>query len=61
MLCIDGVARGEWEYTIGSYLPIQHWLKDRKNKMLTDNDLSLLDNMIAVIKKTILIMKGIDE
>ena len=61
-LNIDGVTTEIYNFEIGSYKPIEKWLKYRiKDKIsLTADDLNHLKNMIISIKNTISIMSEIE-
>ncbi len=52
-----------WNFYIGGYQPIQHWLNDRKKKKYTlkYDDILHFHNMIVAISKTIEIMEEIDK
>lgn len=56
----DEVPQAVWEFFIGGYQPAQKWLKDRKGKSLSYNDISHYQKIIAVLWKTIRLMKEID-
>lgn len=55
------VAKGVWEYHIGGYLPAQRWLKDRRNRLLSYDELSHYRRVIAAISETITLQDRIDE
>jgi hypothetical protein len=57
----DGVPNEVWEYRIGGYKVIDHWLKDRINKKLSSNEIQTFLQIIEIIKLTIIAMKKIDE
>ncbi len=50
-----------WNFYIGGYQPAQKWLKDRKGRVLTNEDLEHYQKMIAALVETDRIMKRIDE
>ena len=50
-----------WEFSIGGYQPLQKWLKDRKGRKLTENDIIHFEKIIYGIEQTIKIMDRIDE
>jgi predicted helicase len=50
-----------WKYTIGGYQVAQKWLKDRKGRMLTFDDLQHYGKIIAVINETISVQGEIDK
>lgn len=57
----DGVPRSVWDFTIGGY-PIAHkWLKDRKGRLLTFDELKTYGQIISAINETIRLQAEIDE
>lgn len=50
-----------WNFYIGSYQPAQKWLKDRRGKILTNEDIEHYQKMIVSLFETDKIMKKIDE
>lgn len=56
-----GVPQIAWEFYIGGYQPAQKWLKDRKGRALTDDDILHYQRMIVALIETDRIMKEIDE
>jgi predicted helicase len=50
-----------WEYYIGGYQPAQKWLKDRKGRVLTFDDIEHYRKIIFVLITTIKIQRQIDE
>ena len=57
----DNVPQIAWEFFIGGYQPAQKWLKDRKNRTLTNFDIEHYQKMIVALSKTKKIMKEIDK
>ena len=57
----DDVNENVWDYYIGGYQPLQKWLKDRKGKILSVQELTHYQEIIEAIKKTIVIMEEIDN
>jgi hypothetical protein len=49
-----------WELQIGGYQPAQKWLKDRKGRTLSYEDVTHYRKIIYVLEQTIEIMKQID-
>jgi predicted helicase len=49
-----------WNFPIGGYLPAQKWLKDRKNRELSFDDISHYQQMIVALSQTARIMSEID-
>ncbi|MBU0569939.1 N-6 DNA methylase [Patescibacteria group bacterium] len=50
-----------WNFYIGGYQPAQKWLKDRKGRKLTDEDLRHYQKMIVALTETDRLMKVVDE
>lgn len=57
----DSVPLTAWEFYIGGYQPAQKWLKDRKDRMLTFDDIMHYQRMITALINTDRIMKEIDK
>ena len=49
-----------WNFYIGGYQPAQKWLKDRKGRTLTNEDIEHYQKMIVALAETDRIMKEID-
>ena len=52
----DDVSDTAWEFYIGGYQPAQKWLKDRKNRELSYDDIAHYQQIIAVLDETDRIM-----
>ncbi|MBA7558192.1 hypothetical protein ES705_50985 [subsurface metagenome] len=50
-----------WEYQIGGYQVCNKWLKDRKGRPLSLDDIKYYCNIVTALKKTIEIQKAIDK
>ena len=50
-----------WNFYIGGYQPAQKWLKDRKNRTLTYDDISHYRKIIAILIETHSLMQKLDE
>lgn len=57
----DNVPEIAWNFYIGGYQPAQKWLKDRKGRTLTSEDIEHYQKIIRVLVETDRIMKEIDE
>jgi predicted helicase len=55
------VSQVAWQFYIGGYQPAQKWLKDRKGRMLTANDIIHYQKIIVALTETDRIMKEIDK
>lgn len=49
-----------WDFYIGGYQPAQKWLKDRKSRVLTNEDIEHYQKIIVALVETDRIMKEID-
>ena len=56
----EGVSKIAWDFSIGGYQPAQKWLKDRKGKKLTAEDVEHYQTIIRILSKTDQIMKTIE-
>ena len=54
------VPRTAWEFYIGGYQPAQKWLKDRKGRTLSFDDISHYGKIISVLTETARLMTEID-
>ena len=57
----DNVPVEAWEQPIGGYRPAEKWLKDRKGRTLTQDDLKHYQRIILALAKTREIMAGLVE
>lgn len=58
---IKGVTEAVWHYKVGGYFVIQKWLDERKNQSLSYDAIMHLQKMVAWIKESNKILKGIDQ
>ena len=56
----SGVSEQVWNFYIGGYQPAQKWLKERKGRTLTYDDIAHYQNIIAALHATADIMHNID-
>lgn len=56
----DGVSPIAWEFYIGGYQPAQKWLKDRKGRVLSFDDIMHYQKIIVALTETDRLMKEID-
>lgn len=54
------VPESAWVFRIGGYQPAQKWLKDRKNRQLTNEEIEHYQQMIVALVETDELMKHID-
>jgi len=55
------VPKIAWNFYIGGYQPMQKWLKDRKGRALTNEDIEHYQKVIIALVETDRIMKEIDK
>jgi hypothetical protein len=56
-----GVPKAVWEFHIGGYQVCHKWLKDRKGRTLSEEDIIHYQKIIVALNETIRIMGEIDE
>jgi len=54
------VPLGAWEFYIGGYQPAQKWLKDRKGRELSYEDILHYQKVVVALSETERIMGGVD-
>ena len=52
---------GVWNFHIGGYQVCNKWLKDRKGRPLSDDDLTHYQKVVVALNETIRLMAEIDE
>ena len=57
----DGVAPEVWEYRIGGYQVLHKWLKDRKGRTLTSEEVVNYTKIVTAIARTIGIQASLDD
>ncbi len=57
----EGIIKDVWQYQIGGYLVCDKWLKDRKGRNLSLDDIKHYCNIATVLQKTMEIQKAIDN
>jgi predicted helicase len=57
----EGVPPEAWSFHIGGYQVCQKWLKDRKGRTLTYDELTHYQEVVVALKETIRLMGEIDE
>jgi predicted helicase len=57
----EGVPPEVWNFHIGGYQVAQKWLKDRKSRTLTYDDLTHYQKVVVALTETIRLMKEIDQ
>lgn len=56
----EGVPKDVWEFHVGGYQVCDKWLKDRKGRQLTYDDLTHYQHVVAALSETIQLMAKID-
>jgi predicted helicase len=56
-----GVPSEVWEYHVGGYQVAEKWLKDRKERTLSSDEVTHYCKVVAALAETIKIQKGLDE
>jgi len=57
----EGVEREVWEFHIGGYQVLEKWLKDRKGRTLSHDDITHYGKIVVALKETIRLMAEIDD
>ena len=57
----DNVPEVAWGFYIGGYQPAQKWLKDRKGRKLSFEDIQHYQKIIVALTQTDRLMKEIDK
>jgi hypothetical protein len=57
----DGVPKAVWEFHVGGYQVCEKWLKDRKGRKLSCDDIQHYQKIIVALSETIRLMTEIDE
>jgi hypothetical protein len=55
-----GVPEAVWEFKVGGYQVCEKWLKDRKGRRLSGDDLNHYQRIVVALKETMRLMKEID-
>ena len=56
-----GVPEEVWDFQIGGYQVCHKWLKDRKGRTLSDEDIAHYQKIVVALNETIRLMGEIDE
>ncbi len=57
----ENVPQVAWEFYIGGYQPAQKWLKDRKDRELSEEDINHYQKIIVALTETDRLMQEIDK
>ena len=58
---LPGVPEAVWNFHIGGYQVCEKWLKDRKGRTLSKDDIAHYQKIVVALSETIRLMKEIDE
>lgn len=58
---LAGIPPEVWEFEIGGYQVCEKWLKDRRGRQLSYDDLTHYQKVIVALKETICLMEEIDK
>jgi Type ISP C-terminal specificity domain len=56
----DAIPPVSWEFYIGGYQPAQKWLKDRKGRALSFEDVKHYQSILKILSETDRIMRTIE-
>jgi len=56
----DAVPKLAWEFQIGGYQPAQKWLKDRRGRVLSWDDIGHYQKIVKILIETDRIMQTIE-
>lgn len=56
----EGVPEAVWEFQVGGYQVLDKWLKDRRGRMLTFDDLAHYQKVVVALQETIRLMDTVD-
>jgi predicted helicase len=57
----NNIKEEVWKYQVGGYQVCDKWLKDRKGKVLSNEEIQIYCKIVTALSKTIEIQKEIDE
>ena len=57
----EGVTGNVWNFHIGGYQVCEKWLKDRKGRILSAEDITHYQKIVVALNETMRLMKEIDE
>jgi predicted helicase len=57
----EGVPEDVWNFHIGGYQVCEKWLKDRRGRTLSDEDIAHYQKIVVALKETIRLMAEIDK
>ena len=60
MQYFEGILEAVYNFHIGGYQACQKWLKDRKGREVTEEDIEQYQKIVVALNESIRIMKEID-
>jgi predicted helicase len=57
---VAGVPEAVWDFEVGGYQVLHKWLKDRRGRVLSYDDLAHYQRMVVALRETIRVMGEID-
>ena len=57
----EGVPENVWNFHIGGYQVSEKWLKDRRGRVLSEEDIAHYQKMVVALKESIRRMAEIDQ
>jgi predicted helicase len=57
----EGISPDLWQFPVGGYRPMYQWLKDRKGRVLTNDDLTHYQRIAVALTETMRLMQEIDQ
>jgi len=57
----DGVQQSVWEFKVGGYQVLEKWLKDRRGRTLTGDEIEHYQQIVVALTETIRLMDVIDK
>ena len=59
--CFEGVPEAVWNFHVGGYQVCEKWLKDRKSRTLSIDDIAHYQRVVVALNETIRLMAEIDQ
>ncbi len=56
-----GIPEEVWNFHVGGYQVCHKWLKDRKNRILSEEDIQHYQRIVVALQETIKLMNKIDQ
>lgn len=56
-----GVPEAVWNFKVGGYQVCDKWLKDRKRRVLSGDDISHYQRVVVALRETMRLMQEIDQ